>query len=76
MFIAQEIYYITTGNYKHRKECYLISEVKSGFSPVRKVLTREQMESFSSNSGVNLVRLPALTVTPSQFKEYEKLIKY
>lgn len=76
MFIIQEIYYITTGNYKHRKECYLVSQVQNGHSPIRKVLTREQLGQFHTETGGNLVRLPALTVAPSQFKEYERMIKY
>lgn len=76
MYIVQEINYTTTGNYRHRKECFLISRAQTGHSPVRQVLTRDQVEKFNSEVGGNLVRLPSVTVTPAQFREYERMIKY
>ena len=76
MFMSQEIYYITTGNYKHRKSCYLIYNFQSGHTPVRQVLTREQHERFYNEVKGNLTNLPILNVTPAQYKEYEKQLKY
>lgn len=76
MYVVQEIYYITTGSYKHRKECYLVSQIQSGHSPIRKVLTREQLGQFHNEVKGNLMTLPPLKVQPTQFKEYEKQIKY
>lgn len=76
MYIVQEIYYITTGNYRHRKECYLVYSVQSGYSPVKKVLTREQVEKFNTEVNGAIARLPALKVTPTEFREFERQIKY
>lgn len=76
MYIVQEIYYITTGSYKHRKECYLVYPAKAGYTDVMKVLTREQYECFNNQVNGNIIGLPSLVVTPKQFKVYESKIQY
>lgn len=78
MYIFQEIYYITTGSYKHRKSCYLVAEVRPGlkFASKVQVMTKEQLERFNTQVGGMLMELPSLRVTPSQFKEYEKQLTY
>ena len=73
--LVQEIYYITTGTYKMRKELYIIY-TSFGGSPnmqVERVLTREELQALTS---VNAVKtLPALNVTPKEFKYHESMRK-
>lgn len=72
MLVAQEFYYITTGNYRTRKSVtvyYLISE--NGTAKAVKALYPEEIDVHSPRGRV--AYLPSVKVNATVFKEFEKI---
>lgn len=71
MFLAQEIYYTTTGTYRTRKSMYLVYGGDLSTGSIAHFFTRHELEKFERNNSVCF--LPSLNVTPKQFKHFNDL---
>lgn len=73
MFIGQEIWYITKGNYQHKRSLFIVYSVTPDRG--RDIYTIVDGE-FAEEARKNVVCfLPSLEVVPSQFKIYHDKMK-
>lgn len=72
MYLSQELYYFTKGTYKYKKSLTVYYGVNAnGATQVMGVIVEGEHGGFRPNGVV--AKLPALEISASRFKEFEKL---
>lgn len=71
MLLVQEIYYMTTGNYKYRKNVFLVYDPNVAGVQLMPIAAKSQ-----APTGNNFRLLSSLEVTPRQFREIEKYLSW
>lgn len=72
MFVAQELYYTTTGSYRQRKSLVVIYKVEpNGVTNIVNIVITSDGERMP-DYGVPMGRLHAMEVTATRYKDFEK----